>query len=88
MRTGDGSGAWPPQLPPGTTPGSYRPTPPNLVPPVFTHWPKVTPFALTRAISPKTATLHVSNILSKLGVTNRVQAATIAHLLGVITPST
>ena len=58
------------------------------MPPVFTHWPKVTPFALTRAISPKTATLHVSNILSKLGVTNRVEAATIAHRLGVITPST
>ena len=38
-----------PSLTPGTTPGSYRPTPPNFVPPVFTHWPKVTPFALTRA---------------------------------------
>ncbi len=34
-------------------------------------------------ISPKTATLHVSNILSKLGVSNRVEAATIAHRLGV-----
>jgi len=44
-----GSDASPPQLTPGTTPGSYRPTPPNFVPPVFTHWPKVTPFALTRA---------------------------------------
>jgi len=33
-------------------------------------------------ISPKTATLHVSNILSKLGVANRVEAATIAHRLG------
>jgi DNA-binding NarL/FixJ family response regulator len=37
-------------------------------------------------ISPKTATLHVSNILSKLGVTNRVAAATIAHRLGVASP--
>jgi hypothetical protein len=44
-----GSDASPPQLTPGTTPGSYRPTPPNFVPPVFTHWPKVRPFALTRA---------------------------------------
>ena len=34
-------------------------------------------------ISPNTATLHVSNILSKLGVSNRVEAATIAHRLGV-----
>jgi hypothetical protein len=49
MRTGDGSDASPPQLPAGTTPGSYRPTPPNFVPPAFTHWPKVTPIALTRA---------------------------------------
>jgi DNA-binding NarL/FixJ family response regulator len=39
--------------------------------------------AETLFISPKTATLHVSNILSKLGVTNRVAAATIAHRLGV-----
>ena len=32
-------------------------------------------------ISPKTATIHVSNILGKLGVRNRVEAATIAHRL-------
>jgi DNA-binding CsgD family transcriptional regulator/tetratricopeptide (TPR) repeat protein len=42
--------------------------------------------AQTLFISPKTATLHVSNILSKLGVTNRVEAATIAHRLGVVSP--
>jgi DNA-binding NarL/FixJ family response regulator len=34
-------------------------------------------------ISSKTATFHVSNILNKLGVTNRVATATIAHRLGV-----
>jgi DNA-binding NarL/FixJ family response regulator len=34
-------------------------------------------------ISPKTASVHVSRILSKLGVRGRVEAATIAHRLGV-----
>jgi DNA-binding CsgD family transcriptional regulator len=34
-------------------------------------------------ISPKTASVHVSNILAKLGVTGRVQAATVAHHLGL-----
>jgi DNA-binding CsgD family transcriptional regulator/tetratricopeptide (TPR) repeat protein len=34
-------------------------------------------------ISPKTAGVHVSNILGKLGVSNRVEAATIAHRLGL-----
>jgi DNA-binding NarL/FixJ family response regulator len=37
-------------------------------------------------ISPKTATVHVSNILGKLGVCGRVEAATIAHRLGIIKP--
>jgi DNA-binding NarL/FixJ family response regulator len=34
-------------------------------------------------ISTGTAAVHVSNILRKLGVTSRVQAATIAHELGL-----
>ena len=34
-------------------------------------------------ISTGTAAVHVSNILRKLGVTGRVQAATIAHELGL-----
>jgi DNA-binding CsgD family transcriptional regulator len=34
-------------------------------------------------ISAKTASVHVSNILRKLGVTSRVQAATMAHRLGL-----
>ncbi|MDX1659229.1 MAG: AAA family ATPase [Nitriliruptorales bacterium] len=35
-------------------------------------------------ISQKTASVHVSNILSKLGVDNRVEAATAAHRLGLV----
>ena len=37
-------------------------------------------------ISPKTASVHVSNILAKLGVASRVEAATMAHRLGVPAP--
>jgi predicted ATPase/DNA-binding CsgD family transcriptional regulator len=35
-------------------------------------------------ISGKTASVHISNILRKLGVTSRVQAATAAHRLGLV----
>ena len=34
-------------------------------------------------ISAKTASVHVSNIMSKLGVTSRVEAAAIAYRLGL-----
>jgi DNA-binding NarL/FixJ family response regulator len=34
-------------------------------------------------ISPKTASVHVSNILTKLGVANRAEAAVTAHRLGL-----
>jgi hypothetical protein len=49
LRTGDGSAASPPALPPGTEPGQYRPSPPGFAAAVFTHWPAVTPFVLDRA---------------------------------------
>ncbi|TFV90009.1 helix-turn-helix transcriptional regulator [Blastococcus sp. CT_GayMR16] len=34
-------------------------------------------------ISPKTASVHVSNILAKLGVSGRIEAAAVAHRLGL-----
>jgi len=39
--------------------------------------------AQTLFISPKTASVHVSNLLAKLGVTGRVEAAAVAHRLGL-----
>ncbi|HZC99765.1 MAG TPA: response regulator transcription factor, partial [Actinomycetes bacterium] len=39
--------------------------------------------AETLFISPKTASVHVSNILGKLGVRSRVEAAATAHRLGL-----
>ena len=37
-------------------------------------------------ISPKTAGVHVTNILRKLGVSNRVQAASLAERAGLARP--
>ena len=37
-------------------------------------------------ISPKTASVHVSNILAKLGVTGRGEAAAVAHRARLIDP--
>jgi len=46
IRANDGSNVTPPPFVPGTAPGSYQPTPPNLPTPVFTTWGQVTPFVL------------------------------------------
>ena len=35
-------------------------------------------------ISPKTASVHVSNILAKLGVSGRGEAAAVAHRVGLV----
>ena len=40
--------------------------------------------AATLFISEKTASLHVSNIMRKLGVSNRGQAAALAHREGLL----
>lgn len=50
LRSDDGSAATPIPFTFGNAPGDYQSTPPNFPKqPVFTHWPRVTPFALERA---------------------------------------
>jgi len=50
LRANDGSNAPPILYVFGTAPGDYQSTPPNFPPqPQFTHWSRVTPFALERA---------------------------------------
>ena len=49
LRNDDGSAAKPIAFVPGNVPGDYQLTPPNFPTPAFTHWSKVTPFALERA---------------------------------------
>jgi len=50
QRNTDGSNARPIHYVFGTAPGDYQSTPPNFPPqPQFTHWSRVTPFALERA---------------------------------------
>jgi membrane-associated phospholipid phosphatase len=46
IRADDGSTVPAPPFVPGTNPGNFRPTPPNLPTPVFTTWGQVTPFVL------------------------------------------
>src|SRR5882757_977002 len=50
LRSNDGSASAPIPFIFGTAPGDYQSTPPNLPPqPQFTHWSRVTPFALQSA---------------------------------------
>jgi hypothetical protein len=50
LRSHDGSEVQPDRYVFGDAPGDYQSTPPNFPPqPQFTHWSKVTPFALARA---------------------------------------
>jgi predicted lipoprotein with Yx(FWY)xxD motif/membrane-associated phospholipid phosphatase len=49
LRGDDGSNTQPPAFTPETKLGDYQPTPPAFAQPVFTHWPFVRPFTLTRA---------------------------------------
>src|ERR1700730_17972474 len=50
LRSNDGAAPTPIPFVFGNAPGDYQSTPPNFPKqPVFTHWPRVTPFALERA---------------------------------------
>jgi hypothetical protein len=49
LRNDDGSAAMLIAFVPGNAPGDYQLTPPNFPTPAFTHWSKVTPFALEHA---------------------------------------
>jgi membrane-associated phospholipid phosphatase len=48
IRASDGSATPAPPFVPGSNPGDYRSTPPNLPVPAFTTWGQVTPFVLDR----------------------------------------
>src|SRR5262249_1404236 len=49
FRSNDGANVTPPVYVPKNEPGFYQLTPPDFTPADFTHWPNVTPFAITRA---------------------------------------
>ena len=49
VRAADGSNLAAPPFVGGTSPGDYRPTPPNFAAPAFTTWGQITPFVLDRA---------------------------------------
>jgi hypothetical protein len=92
LRANDGSAAVPPPFVPGSAPGDYQLTPPNFPPAVFTHWSKVTPFALTLAsqfrpgpppaLTSQTYT-DAFNEVKSLGITHSPTATPDQQLIGV-----
>jgi len=92
LRSHDGSDAQPIPYVFGSDPGDYQSTPPNFPPqPQFTHWPFVTPFALTRADqfrpgAPPALTSHryadASNEVHSLGVADSTTATPDEALTG------
>jgi hypothetical protein len=92
LRTDDGSAATPIPFVFGNAPGDYQSTPPNFPPqPVFTHWPRVTPFALERArqfrLGPPPALTSaeytaVFNEVKSLGIANSTAATADQKLIG------
>jgi hypothetical protein len=92
LRSDDGSAAAPIPYAFGNTPGDYQSTPPNFpAQPVFTHWPRVTPFALERAkqfrLGPPPALTSaeytaVFNEVKSLGIVNSTAATADQALIG------
>ena len=92
LRSDDGSAATPIPFVFGNAPGDYQSTPPNFPPqPVFTHWPRVTPFALERAkqfrLGPPPALTSAEytaafNEVKSLGIANSTAATADQVLIG------
>src|SRR5258708_368462 len=92
LRTDDGSAATPIPFVFGNAPGDYQSTPPNFPKqPVFTHWSRVTPFALERAQQfrpgpPPALTsagyTAVFDEVKSLGIANSIAATTDQALIG------
>jgi len=91
LRADDGSAATPIPFVFGNAPGDYQATPPNDVAPVFTHWPKVTPFALESArqfrLGPPPALTSARytaafNEVKSLGILNSTTATADQALIG------
>jgi hypothetical protein len=92
LRTDDGSAASPIPFVFGNVPGDYQSTPPNFPKqPVFTHWSRVTPFALERAKQfrpgpPPALTsaeyTAVFNEVKSLGIANSTAATADQKLIG------
>jgi hypothetical protein len=92
LRSDDGSASPPIPYVFGNAPGNYQSTPPNFpAQPVFTHWPRVTPFALERAkqfrLGPPPALTSaeyttVFNEVKSLGIVNSTAATADQKLIG------
>jgi hypothetical protein len=92
LRSDDGSAATPIPFVFGNAPGDYQSTPPNFPPqPVFTHWSRVTPFALERAnqfrLGPPPALTSaeytaVFDEVKSLGIANSTAATADQALIG------
>ena len=92
LRSDDGSTATPIPFIFGNAPGNYQSTPPNFpAQPVFTHWSRVTPFALERArqfrLGPPPALTSaeytaVFNEVKSLGIANSTAATADQALIG------